>query len=267
VDDRTIVVDRGSLITFMQYRSNAFEEAVFSKQFDELSETQVQALVDQYVREEALYREALALGLEKEDYIIRQRLIQKLEFLIGDTAAAEATPTQAQLEEFFTKNQQDYTEPPVYTFTHVFLDAEKRGREAAHEAAVRMLVTLNRDRAPFDAASSRGDRPLFFQNYVDRTRDFVVSHMGEELTSALDQVEPSASIWRGPYPSPYGWHLILMTARRAARLPAIAEIQERVTEDYQRIATDRARRRAVDELVAKYQLRLDGLKTKREAQR
>jgi parvulin-like peptidyl-prolyl isomerase len=91
--------------------------------------------------------------------------------------------------------------------------------------------------------------------------------MGEELTSALDQVEPSASIWRGPYPSPYGWHLIMMTARRAARLPAIAEIQERVTEDYQRIATDRARRRAVDELVAKYQLRLDGLKTKREAQR
>jgi hypothetical protein len=258
-DDLTIVVDRNAIVTFMQYRSNAFEAEIFNKQFDELSEKQRGALIDQYVREEALYREALAMGLEKEDYIIRQRLVQKLEFLLEDTAAIETAPGQAELEEFYRAYQKDYEEPPVYTFTHVFFDAEKRGHEAARDAAARMLPALNRDRAPFDAASTLGDRPLFFQNYVDRTRDFVVSHMGEELTAALDKLEPSVSVWRGPYPSEYGWHLILLTERRAPRLPAISEIRERVTEDYQRRENDRARRKAVDTLLAKYKTRFEGI--------
>src|SRR5262249_27850635 len=102
-DNRTIGVDRNAIITFMQYRSNAFEAELFNKQFEELSEKQRQALVNQYVREEALYREALAMGLEQEDYIIRQRLIQKLEFLIDDTAATETMPTETELEDFYRK--------------------------------------------------------------------------------------------------------------------------------------------------------------------
>ncbi|HEX4999572.1 MAG TPA: peptidylprolyl isomerase [Terriglobia bacterium] len=256
-DSRTIVVDRNAIITFMQYRSNAFEGELFGKQFDNLSEEQRKALVDQYVREEALYREALGMGLDREDYIIRQRLVQKLEFLVDDTAA-EAPPGDTELVDFYQKNQTDYVEPPVYTFTHVFFDAEKRGAENARAAASQMLVTLNRNHTPFDAASSLGDRPLFFQNYVDRTRDFVVSHMGEPLTAALDHVEPSSAVWRGPYESPYGWHLILLTERRSGRLPPLEEIRQRVAEDYERGANDRARRKAVDELVSKYRVRVNG---------
>ena len=216
---RPFTAPRNALLTFMQYRANAFEAELFNKQLDELTPEQKRVLIDQYVREEVLYREALDMGLEQGDYIIRQRMIQKLQFLIEDTAAADVNPTSTQLEQFYKVYQKDYVEPPVYTFTHVFFDAETRGDDAARKAAESLLAKLNREHAPFDSASSLGDRPLYFQNYVERTRDFVVSHMGEELTAALDTVEPSASIWRGPYKSPYGGHLVLMTERRPGRVP------------------------------------------------
>jgi hypothetical protein len=257
-DSKTIVVDRNTLVTFMQYRANAFEEELFGKQFDQLSNEQRQTLVDQYVREEALYREALGMGLDNEDYIIRQRLIQKLEFLIDDTAS-ETAPTQTELEQFYEKYQKDYLEPTVYTFTHVFFDAETRGNDGARRAAAEMLVTLNRNHTSFEAASSLGDRPLFFQNYVERTRDFVVSHMGEPMTAALDMLEPSSSIWHGPYQSPHGWHLTLMTERRPPRLPPLEEVRQQVTDDYNRISSDRVRRKSMNDLVSKYNVRVTGI--------
>lgn len=253
---RRIVVDRDAMLDFMQYRSNAFEFDLFNQQLEDLTPEQRQTLVDAYVQEEVLYREALAMGLDQADYIIRQRLIQKLEFLIEGTAGAALNPTHAQLEEFYDVYSADYLEPPVYTFTHVFFDAEQRGEDGGREMAVRTLEELNRQRVSFSAAARWGDRPLFFQNYVERTRDFVVSHLGEELTAGLDSLTPSGDQWAGPWPSPYGWHLVLLTQKRPGRLPVLDEIVDRVQEDYMRVELDRARRASIEQLVGEYDVEI-----------
>src|SRR3990172_7772281 len=78
---RSIVIDREALLDFMQYRSQAFNRQYFAQQFDTMSQPDRQRLIDDLVREEVLYREALALHLNDNDYVIRRRLVQKLEFL------------------------------------------------------------------------------------------------------------------------------------------------------------------------------------------
>lgn len=149
------------------------------------------------------------------------------------------------------------------TFTHIFFDAEVRGSDQARDAAREALVRVNERKVPSSDASRWGDRPLFFQNYVERTRDFVVSYLGEDLAAGLDDValhpESMDSGWRRPFESPYGWHLVLPRERRPARLPDLAEIEQRVAEDYLRIQIDQARRRSIAQLVDEYEVDIVGL--------
>ena len=261
-DPKRITVSRDALVTFVQYRANAFQSDLFDKSMDELTSAERDALVDEYVREEALYREALAMALDEGDYVIRQRLIQRLEFLLEsgiDSGIDTEEIGRVELEEFYTEFGDDYREPPVYTFAHVFFNGELRGDAGAREGARQLLTELNEQGAPFSAAIGLGDRPLYFQNYIERTRDFVESHLGSDLTSTLDRVEPSSSTWHGPMRSPYGWHLVLLTDRRPARLPDLDEIEDRVREDRDRIRAAQERRTSIDRIVEGYEVRLVGL--------
>jgi hypothetical protein len=250
----SIVVDRATLLTFMQYRTNAFEFDLFNRQLDELTDRERQLLIDEFIREEVLYREALAMGLEANDYIIRQRLVQKMEFLIEDTVSQNIEPTDADLEQFYAEYSNDYLEPPVYTFTHVFFSREARGEDQARTAAEAAQRDLNESRAAFSDAVRFGDRPLFYQNYVERTEDFVLGHLGEEVVAGLREIPASESEWIGPFPSAYGWHVILMTRKRDSRLPELSKIEDRVRNDYGLVAIDRAERAAVSEIIDKYEV-------------
>ncbi len=256
-ESKSIVVSRDALLTFVQYRANAFQFDLFDQGLDELTLAERGVLVDEYVREEALYREALAMGLDQGDYIIRQRLIQRLDFLL-ESGIETGDVGRAELAEFYTEFNADYWEPPVYTFAHVFFNAERRGDEEAREGAIQMLTELNEQGVPFSGAPGLGDRPLYFQNYIERTRDFVESNLGPDLTSTLDRVEPSSSTWYGPMRSPYGWHLVLLTERRPARLPDLDEIEDRVREDRERIRVAAARRTTIDRIVDGYEVTLVG---------
>ncbi len=110
-------------------------------------------------------------------------------------AATAGYATLADWEAVYTEFNADYWEPPVYTFAHVFFNAERRGDEEAREGAIQLLTELNERGVPFSGAPGLGDRPLYFQNYIERTRDFVESNLGPDLTSTLDRVEPSSSTW------------------------------------------------------------------------
>jgi len=262
---KEIVVDRGTVLNFMQYRAKAFEPGLFEKRLNGMSAEDRKAVIDDYVREEVLYREALSLGLEEGDYIIRQRLIQKLKFLIEDTVANPGEPARGALGKFYAEHKQDYTEPPIYTFTQVFFDAKQR--TDARAAAQEHLVLLNRTHASLNDAGRYGDRPLYFQNYVERTRDFVVSHFGESMIGKLDSIKPSETEWRGPFESPYGWHLVLLTKRTEARLPDLNEVSAHVLDDYKRAHMDQGRQAAIDRLSKGYSVKVGDLSVGSAAQR
>ncbi len=236
-DDSTIVVDRRALLTYMQYRANAFDAATFEAALDAMSEHDLANLIDEYVEEEALYREAKTLGLDGSDYVIRQRMVQKLKFLLGDAAAPDAKLAPGVLRDYFAAHKQEYAIAPAVTFTHVFFDAQRRGADRARADAGRAARELNAAHAAFNDAPGHGDRFPFLRNYVDRTFDYVAGQFGQEFAGALAALTPGEQ-WQGPLRSAYGQHAVLLTRRTELRYPELDEIRDRVEGDYLREHAD-----------------------------
>jgi hypothetical protein len=250
--DKTIVVDKQGLLNFLQYRSKAFETEYFTHELDAMSAEERKSLVDQYIEEEMLYRQAKALGLEQGDYVIRQRLVQKMRYLIDDLTEAGATPGDAALNDYLQKHKEIYTLEPSFTFTHVFVDSSIRSDAAAKQMAERLKTELNSRGAAFNDAPQFGDRFPYHENYVERTLDYVQSHFGKDFASEIAKVTPSSTQWKGPVRSMHGYHLILLTARSDARLPELREIRTQVAEDWERDRTQAARSLGLSRLAKEY---------------
>ena len=252
---KTVVVDKQTLLTFMQYRAKAFNQQSFEAQLDALTPEQLQLLIDDYVREETLYREAQTMQLERNDYIIRRRLIQKLEFITKGFADASGGPEETEVRQYFEDNKSDYYVEPYVTFTHVFYNRERHGADEAAQLAGRKLLELNRRRVPFTGAPSHGDRFFYHLNYVERTPDYVASHFGKGMPASVFDLDPGAS-WQGPFESTYGYHLVLVSGREGGRYPTLDELRERVTEDARQALIRAKTDEAIQEIVDSYDVRL-----------
>jgi hypothetical protein len=252
---RTIVVDRRALITAMQYQSAAFEPKRFAALYAALPTSQKQALVDSYVREEALVREARAMGLDQGDYVIRRRLVQKMMYLMDDAATQTFSPSDAELQRYFRAHQDAYRAGATVTFTHVYLDGRTPGAE---QAAARLKAELEAKRAGFDAATGYGDRFPYLRNYVQRTPDFVASQFGAPFTAGLMQLKPSTR-WQGPIRSELGWHVVLLTDVAPASLPRFAEVRAQVKEDMLRDVIGAYREKAVLDLERRFKVKAEDL--------
>ncbi len=255
-DPNVVVVDHDALLTFVQYRIKAFNPELADKKLQALSDEELDRLIDDYVREEVLHREALALGLDEDDYVIRRRLVQKLEFITEGFAEASVGADDAALQRYFDANKADYYVQPFVTFTHVFFETENRPYKEARALAEKKLAELNRDSTPFSDAPKHGDRFLYHVNYVERTPDYVASHFGLTMTKMIFALEPNDLVWRGPYDSPYGVHLVLLITNEPGREPEVSEIEERVREDWRRAMVREKTEEAISDIVDTYDMRV-----------
>ncbi len=228
--DRSVVVDRPALLKFLQYRMKAFEPSIAAQRLDTMADAERQQLIEDYIYEEVLYREAIDMGMDGEDYIIRRRLVQKVEFITQGVVEASSTLDEAAVLAYYEAHKKDYSVDASITFTHVFFDASKRGFEEAESLAIEALAKLRAADAAFADAPKYGERFLYHLNYVERTREFVASHFAEPMTAAIFTLDPGET-WNGPYRSRYGAHLVMVTERRDQRTAALADIRERVVDD------------------------------------
>ena len=249
--EEQIIADREALLSFIQYRSKAFEAQAAAAILDKMSADERQRLADNYIREEALFREAQSLGLAEGDYVIRQRMIQKLEF-ITDAVAAPPTPTDEAIAAFYEQNKQNYFQEPSATFAHVFVKSGKISPGAAMGRAQQILETLRAENAGLKDATRYGDRFLFHTNYVERTYDYIEDHFGDEATKVIFSDRTPLSTWSGPVLSEYGAHLLYVTSRSSGRFPPIDEIKTILTEDMARAARREQTNELTDAIVAKY---------------
>lgn len=226
-----IVVDRDRLLTFMQNRARIFGAERFEEILDNLPEDELQALIDDYVREEALYREAKALNLDKNDYTSRQRLIRQLEYINQGFISSTIALSESEVQDFLSTHQERYYVLPKVTFTHVFFNADSRGEDESQALALAKLDELNESQVPFHKALSHGDRYLYHRNYVNKEADEIASHFGSAMQRQLFVEEASDKIWRGPFRSPYGFHLVMMTKRTAGYAPPLEEVRQWVEQD------------------------------------
>ncbi len=245
-----IIVDRGALLSFIQYRSKAFELETAAAILDGMNENDRQRLIDEYLREEALYREAKAMGLDQGDYVIRQRMVQKFEFMTK-AASTPADPDAEALASFYEQNKANYTIQPGATFAHVFVSAKENPTDIDREAEV-LLAALRQSGAVFEDATRYGDRFLFHTNYVERTYDYIKSHFGKDATDIIFADATPLSIWSGPVTSEYGAHLIYITARTPGRIAPLEEVKEVVAADIIGAQQRAQNEKLIDALIEDY---------------
>ncbi len=252
-DQYHIEVDDAVLLQFMQLRAKTFKPEEAQQALNALSSDDRQRLVDDYAREEALFREAMELNLDKNDQIIRRRLIQKMDYLAqGFYDEAEAI-TEDDLRDYYAEHREEYKKPASATFTHVFVSSERHGVDQAQAIAAKLQQTLNSEAVPFENAPRYGERFLYNRNYVNRDDDEIGSHFGDEFQQQLFAFETGEQ-WQGPVQSTYGWHLVLLVKNTPAYIPPLEEIAANVFADAQRQQQQQVKRQAIDKLMAKYQI-------------
>ncbi len=190
---------------------------------------ELSGLVEEYVRETVFYREALAMGLDRDDTIIRRRLVQKLEFLSRDLVAA-VPPTDEALRAWFAEHGERYRAPALTTFTHVFVDPDRRGDHtlADAEALASRLRTLG---PPNEDTASLGDPFMLQAYYPERSEREIAKLFGSEFAREVSRLEPGA--WHGPLLSGYGPHLVWVDARSESVAAEFASVRERVLQDWE----------------------------------
>jgi hypothetical protein len=257
LDSKTIIVDRNALLTFVQFRSKAFNPEVAAERLDALSESELKLLINDFVREEALHREALAMGMDQNDYVIKQRLIQSLQFITNGFVTSAVDVTEEDVAAYYEENRDDYYVDPYATFTHVYFSSDRHGSEEARALAAAKLEELNRDGIPFSESTRHGERFLYNVNYVERTEDFVASHFGTPMAEKVFALEPDSQRWHGPIESAYGQHLVMLTKLTEGVYPPLEEIEAAVREDALRLAIIRANDKAVQAIVDTYDVRME----------
>ena len=185
---------------------------------------QMQSLVDDRVREEVLYREALALGLDKDDTIVKRQLARKMEFLTEDVSKLEA-PQAGELKAWFEKNKERFALPPRVSFRHIYFSPDRRGKNVRADAERAQSELAGK---PMDApaVATAGDPFMFQQYYGDRPFDEIARQFGPQFARALIAVTPGA--WAGPIASGYGWHVIFAESITPQRLPDFDDIEPEV---------------------------------------
>jgi peptidyl-prolyl cis-trans isomerase C len=205
-------------------------------------------LVEARVREEILYREALAMGLDKGDTIVKRRLAQKMEFLFEDVAALR-DPTPQELKAWFEKNSERFAVPPRASFRHLYFSPDRR-KEHAREDAVRALRRLAGQPADSPIARGLGD-PFMFQDYYgDRSFDHLASVFGPNFAEALLELTPGS--WQGPIESGYGWHLVWVDSVTPRRVPQFEEVEPDVRNAWVSEQREELKRKAFELLRSRY---------------
>ena len=261
-----IVVDRTTLLTYMQYRAKAFDAARAQQQLDAMPSEQRQQLIDDYIREETLYREAKALQLDKNDSVARQRLIQQMRYLMQSVITATIELTDDELQRYLKEHAERYAEPAKTTFTHVFISTATRSLDEAQQLAQQQLKLLNQQKTLFHQALGFGDRFLYHRNYVQKDAEFIASHFGESLQAAVVGLPASENQWHGPYQSPYGYHLVLVAQQTPEYHPHFEEVKGRVAQDLLQERRQQQVDQAITQMIEAYEVDVSvDLSAKRKA--
>ena len=210
------------------------------------TEAELQGLIHSHVREEVLYREGQALGLDRDDPVIRRRVAQKLQFVEGDAEAAE--PSDADLQAYLDSHRAAFEDERRFSFRQVYFDPQRRGAAAADDAG-RVLAELNRSRNRLGPAAL-GDRTLLPSSFEDAPAREVERALGSEFVAALDTLVVGP--WQGPVRSGYGLHLVQIGGRHTPDPPVLADVREAVEREWQRERREEASEAFYRKLLARY---------------
>jgi hypothetical protein len=237
---RQIVLSLDELATMTAYFESQWHRRPTPQEF--------QAMVEDKIKEEVLYREGLVMGLDKGDTIVKRRMAQKMQFLAEDVAAAHE-PSPAELKAWFEKNTDKFALPSRYSFRHVYFSPDKRGMNA-HDDATKALTGIVGQPEDSPLIPSMADRFMFQDYYGDRTPSAIAKEFGPQFAVALEKLKPGS--WQGPIESGFGWHLVFVDTVIPGRIPAFEEIESEVKTAWLSEQKTQAWQKAYQAMRAKY---------------
>lgn len=242
----TIRVTDEALTTWLQYRNKAFSPAAAEAYLKDMPADRKAEMIDEYVKDEALYRRALTMGLDSNDAIIRQRLIQKMDYIaLGMTGLPQKPQVAEQtLRDWFADHADDYLVPAWVTITHIYFK-NKADADAAFAAI----------QAGGDAPN--GERFLFRRNYVEATEALISDHLGPQIAATIFAPDFPLDTWSQPLESPYGWHLVKVLKAQPETLPPFEELAPQLLQGWYREQQDKAREIAVKAIVDTFDVEIE----------
>jgi PPIC-type PPIASE domain len=213
------------------------------------TESELQGLIQDYVREEVLYREAVAMGLDKDDTVIRRRLRQKMEFLADDTAEI-AEPTDDDLEVYLREHTERFAVAPRVSFQQVFVSRDRHG-DRTEEHAEDVLKKLRAGGSPEELS----DPLLLPDAYDSESPNEVGRTFGDAFSRSLFELAPGP--WTGPIESGYGLHLVRVRARDDGRSPKLAEVRDDVAREWMAARRKETNEKFYEALRDKYSVRIE----------
>ncbi len=218
---------------------------------------QLQSLIDQKVSEEVLFREGLALGLDRNDEIIKRRVSQKMDFLAADVAALQE-PEKGELRAWYSTHSDRFAVPPHMTFRQLYFSPDRRGGNAHDDAdaALKAIAGKPDDSSEVTAA---GDPSALRETYSNATPELMLKEFGPGFATALFKLQPGA--WRGPIQSGYGWHLIWIDSIEPGRIPRFDEVEADVKTAWRDERYVEIKQAALEEMRARYTVVVPPLET------
>ena len=226
---------------------------LFSKQMGrEPTGQDLRAQVNQLIREQILSREAVAMGLDEGDIVVRRRLAQKVEFLFNDLSAM-TDPSEDELRRFYMENPGKYEIPPQITFAQVYFNTDSRGVVGAKQA-VQGLIKENVDPRTVE---SLGDPSILTAGCLKCRDREIKDRFGNEFAESIKSLEPGA--WYGPIASAYGLHAVYIYERQDRKPQPFDNIIDQVRNDWMFANQEKNTRKVYEAMRSRYQVLVEGL--------
>jgi len=234
-------------------RINAFISEWESRWNRSPTRDEIDGLIQSYIKEDVLYRQAVSMGLNEDDPITRRRMAQKLEFLTSDLAMM-VQPSEGELEQYFSENSALYRAPDRMTFSQVFFDPDSRGNATLVDAE-QALAQLQTAGTPTEESMQVGDRIMLQSDFVSVTPTEVARQMGSGFVEAVVQLEPGS--WHGPVLSGYGVHLVYVYSYEKSPPAVFEEVQAAVLENWQLEQREKFNADFLENLKTRYEIVID----------
>ena len=191
------------------------------------------------------------MGLDQDDPIVRRVLVQKLEGLARNLVELSLSPTDQDLAAYFAENKEQYRPEPLITFTHVFVDPDRREEQTLPDAAA-MLAELQSLDNPMEDAARFGDPFMLQSYYPERTEQRIAGLFGGGFARSVFELQPG--VWHGPVLSGYGTHLVYVEALDQFPDPELSDVKDRVVQDWTDQTRTEITEQYFDDLLARYEV-------------
>lgn len=214
------------------------------------TEEELSGMLTKHVRTRVLYREALAMGLDKQDQVIERRLAQKVELLSRSLVTPEP-PSDEVLAAWYADNSDDFRDADTYTLLQVFFDPDARGDATLADAEAALATLQSLAEVPGELGDY-GDQGLMQNYYSGRSELQLRKTFGGGFVEQIVELEPGQ--WHGPILSGFGVHLVFIQDVVRPAAPALADIRETVQEAWMLEQVETLSGLFIDEIIARYDI-------------